>query len=199
MPPDVARCRPRGLEKVCSLAQLLLDPHYRTLEGLAVLVEKDWLSFGHKFAERTAAHSSTSPPKNNAERSPIFVQWLECVAHVIRQAPRCFEFTEAFLVFVADALHSGLFGNFLGNSDYERKMKLNVKGRTVSVWSHVLQQARSSQPDRFRNPLFRPYEGAIWPSVTLRDFGLWRRYYLRHSPSSHPSPLSEESWVDDLI
>lgn len=32
--------------QICSISQILMDPYYRTIEGLEVLLEKDWVSFG---------------------------------------------------------------------------------------------------------------------------------------------------------
>lgn len=44
--------------QLSALAQICLDPYFRTLEGFIVLVEKDWLSFGHQFRYRTGFLSS---------------------------------------------------------------------------------------------------------------------------------------------
>lgn len=39
--------------QLSALSQLCLDPYYRTIDGFIILVEKDWLSFGHMFRHRS--------------------------------------------------------------------------------------------------------------------------------------------------
>uniref|UniRef100_A0A8C7VME0 phosphatidylinositol-3,5-bisphosphate 3-phosphatase n=1 Tax=Oncorhynchus mykiss TaxID=8022 RepID=A0A8C7VME0_ONCMY len=81
--------------QIAALSKLLLDPYYRTIEGFQVLVETEWLDFGHKFADR-CGHGENSEDLN--ERCPVFLQWLDCVHQLQRQFPCSFEFNEAFLV-----------------------------------------------------------------------------------------------------
>ncbi|XP_027367606.1 phosphatidylinositol-3-phosphatase myotubularin-1-like isoform X3 [Abrus precatorius] len=43
--------------QLVSLANLLLDPYYRTFTGFQALIEKDWLAFGHPFSDRVGMPS----------------------------------------------------------------------------------------------------------------------------------------------
>uniref|UniRef100_A0A667ZRL9 phosphatidylinositol-3,5-bisphosphate 3-phosphatase n=1 Tax=Myripristis murdjan TaxID=586833 RepID=A0A667ZRL9_9TELE len=117
--------------QIAALSKLLLDPYYRTIEGFQVLVEAEWLDFGHKFADR-CGHGENSEDLN--ERCPVFLQWLDCVHQLQRQFPCSFEFNEAFLVKLVQHTYSCLFGTFLCNSGKEREDR-HVQERTCSVWS----------------------------------------------------------------
>ena len=64
-------------------------------QGFQVLIEREWLQFGHKFADRCGNGLHT---EDLNERCPVFLQWLECVYQLIVQFPCLFEFNEAFLV-----------------------------------------------------------------------------------------------------
>ncbi|KAG2365707.1 phosphatases II [Suillus spraguei] len=137
--------------QLSALAQLCLDPHYRTIRGFQILVEKDWVSFGHKFLDRCGHLSSdkffTSLPETGGtssgadaaqaflvsvqnrftsqshlkETSPCFHQFLECVRQLQRQYPSRFEFNERFLRQLLYHLYSCQFGNFLYNCERERR------------------------------------------------------------------------------
>ena len=65
--------------QIVSLTEMLLDPYYRTMVGFHVLVEKDWLDFGHQFSTR-CGHNGLNT--NDDQRSPIFVLFLDCVYQV---------------------------------------------------------------------------------------------------------------------
>ena len=103
---------------------------------MQVLIEKEWLSFGHKFGGRVG-HGDDK--HNDEQRSPVFLQWIDCVwqvgklhynnslyhhvllLQVAQQFPNAFEFNEYFLTTILDHLYSCLFGTFLYNCDKERK------------------------------------------------------------------------------
>lgn len=65
-------------------------------QGFRTLVEREWLSFGHKFADR-GGHQPGSIPDMN-ERCPVFLQWLDVVHQLVRQFPCSFEFSMPYLV-----------------------------------------------------------------------------------------------------
>jgi hypothetical protein len=126
--------------QVVSLAQFLLDPYYRTIEGFQVLVEKDWNSFGHQFAHRCHGGGSGSgggglhkegsgggggkEGGGGDEAGPVFVQWLDCVWQVLQQFPTSVEFSADLLLLLADASYSRWWSNFRDSSDAERATSL---------------------------------------------------------------------------
>ena len=105
--------------QLVSLSQILIDPYFRTLEGFIVLIEKDWLSFGHQFKYRTGLYNKADIYEDQS--SPIFLQFLDCMYQIMVQYPYDFEINTTLLLFLSEHLYSGLFGTFLFNSD---KVKL---------------------------------------------------------------------------
>uniref|UniRef100_A0A9J7YZY4 phosphatidylinositol-3,5-bisphosphate 3-phosphatase n=1 Tax=Cyprinus carpio carpio TaxID=630221 RepID=A0A9J7YZY4_CYPCA len=177
--------------QLTSLAMLMLDAHYRSLRGFQVLLEKEWLSFGHRFASRVGHGDGNHA---NSERSPLFVQFIDCVWQMTRQFPSAFEFNELFLITVLDHLYSCLFGTFLYNSEQERVSK-EVYSRTVSLWSYV-----NSQLEEFTNPLYVNYEHhVLYPVASLRHLELWVSYYVRWNPRMRPQVPVHQSLKELLV
>ena len=47
-----------------------------TMRGFGILIQKEWLAFGHKFEERIGHGQSD----DSAQQAPIFVQFIGIVA-----------------------------------------------------------------------------------------------------------------------
>ncbi|XP_074650541.1 phosphatidylinositol-3,5-bisphosphate 3-phosphatase MTMR2-like isoform X2 [Tubulanus polymorphus] len=160
--------------QLASLAMIMMDPYYRKIKGFEVLIEKEWLSTGHKYSTRLV-HGEDN--HNSADRSPMFVQWIDCIWQISQQFPGAFEFNEHFLITILDHLYSCLFGTFLFNSEMLRT-KEEVKTRTVSLWSYI-----NSDIERYVNPLYRQSgKHVIVPVASLSRIQFWSNYYVRWNP-----------------
>lgn len=105
---------------------LMLDKYYRTIKGFEVLIEKEWLSFGHRFETVSSTYYLSciclnlglfllcflkrlghgSDNHSDHDRSPIFLQFIDCVWQIMEQNENFFEFTEKFLLEIAQQMYT---------------------------------------------------------------------------------------------
>ncbi|RWS30586.1 myotubularin-related protein 2-like protein [Leptotrombidium deliense] len=133
---------------------IMLDSHYRIIKGFEVLIEKEWISFGHKFVTRVG-HGDDKHP--DADRSPVFLQFIDYVWQMAKQFPYAFEFNENFLITILDHL-------------YSRFNKEEAKNKTISLWSYT-----NTHVDEFLNPLYsvRTQQHVLLPAASLIRLSLW--------------------------
>ncbi|CAJ0876746.1 464_t:CDS:10 [Entrophospora sp. SA101] len=143
--------------QLVSLAQIMLDPYYRTLKGFRVLIEKEWMAFGHQFRAR-----GELPTK------------LSC-----KQFPTLFEFNDFLLLCLARAsAGNSPYGDFLCNSEFEREI-IRLRERTRSIWSwvHEHRQCCFKFDHAWKKEVLRPETGA-------RVITLWSDYYFPKDDNS---------------
>ncbi len=91
---------------VSSLAQIMIDPYYRTISGFHKLVLKEWVYFGHNFVRYLDL-------KGDDSFCPAFILFLDCVNQLALQNEISFEFNSDYLLEIAKRLFSNLYFEFL--------------------------------------------------------------------------------------
>ncbi|XP_015599450.1 myotubularin-related protein 6 isoform X2 [Cephus cinctus] len=176
--------------QVCSLAALMLDPFYRTIQGFQALIEKDWLSFGHKFSDRCGFIGS-----DGKELSPIFTQFIDATYQLLKQSPTSFQFNELFLLTLHDHVHSCQYGTFVGNCEKDRQI-LRLSEKTYSLWGYIANHA-----NEYLNPLYsfskNNLESArvLQPKLSAQSIVFWSGLYCRFENGIHP----RETFDDHLL
>uniref|UniRef100_A0A671RR09 Myotubularin-related protein 5-like n=1 Tax=Sinocyclocheilus anshuiensis TaxID=1608454 RepID=A0A671RR09_9TELE len=172
--------------QVVSLVQLLSDPYYRTIDGFRLLVEKEWLSFGHRFSHRGAQTLASQ----SSGFTPVFLQFLDCVHQVCVLVAGC----PIYLKFLAYHYVSNRFRTFLLDSDYER-IELGVlyeeKGERKnpqvckSVWDYI--DRLNKKTPIFYNYMFSPEEEEVLkPYSFISNLKVWD-FYTEEMLSEGPS------------
>lgn len=157
--------------QLTSLSMLMMDKYYRTIRGFEVLIEKEWLSFGHRFGIRMG-HGSDK--HSDQDRSPIFLQFVDCVWQMLQQNGKVFEFNDKLLLAIVQNMYSNQFGTFLYNNEFERESH-SVRSKTVSLWSYI-----NSNINEFKNNSYVEYDGVVEFSTTYASLQLWTAYYFQY-------------------
>jgi len=194
--------------QLSSIVQLLQDSYYRTIEGFSVLVEREWLSLGHRFTRR-----NNHTIDDQTGFAPVFLQFLDAVHQIHAQYPHDFEFNEFYLEFLAFHYVSNRFRTFLLDSEFERvqfgltpdtsRFAFNMKSSANSYFQHYSPTQSGShitciweyiQKVHFNSPKFYNfyYTGSdsqvnkvLKPSSDIWKMKLWR-YYVKESLCTGP-------------
>lgn len=183
--------------QLSSVAMILLDPYYRSLKGFICLLEKEWLGYGHKFADRCGHNAQAT---GESETSPVFLQFVDCVWQIMQQFPSEFEFTPQLLITILDHCNISQFGTFLCNSVRERE-EAELPSTTISLWSFVY-----DNKSLFCSPYYVGYQDAafrtaigedchvcfIKPNTSFKALRVWTDYYLRYDRTYPKSSLLGE-------
>eukprot|EP01114_Cavostelium_apophysatum_P001924 TRINITY_DN11689_c0_g1_i1.p1 TRINITY_DN11689_c0_g1~~TRINITY_DN11689_c0_g1_i1.p1 ORF type:complete len:869 (+),score=234.42 TRINITY_DN11689_c0_g1_i1:97-2703(+) len=160
--------------ELVSLAEIMLDPYYRTMRGFQVLPAKEWCSFGHPFADRILRKS---------DYCPIFFEFMDLVWQLWHQFRDCFEFNEHYLITILEYAQYGLFNNFSVNCEKELDA---IRDKTTSMWSYL-----KETKGQFLNPFYQANKSnfMITPDTSSKAVVFWSDYYTEQNSKAKRKPI----------
>jgi len=175
--------------QVAALAELLLDPFYRTKVGFSTLIEKDFLAFGHPFHTRCGhgegkgerggvAAGQVGGGGDEGQLAPIFIQFLDCCFQLVNQYPDYFEFTTEYLLVLSEHVYSCRFGTLLCDTERERELIAGIRQRTHCLWEYLDSRGDLTNPGHYKEAgvLMMPL-----PTL-LRSVTLWVDRHCIYAP-----------------
>ena len=160
--------------QVSALTQIIIDPFYRTIHGFVILIEKDWISFGHPFTKRCAHIRG-----DFKDYSPIFLQFLDAVWQLTQQYPTLFEFGESLLILFAKEVYRCKYGTFIYESEKQR-IELSLPFRTQSLWGYL-----HTHIEIYRNPVFDHFRSSsgelLRVHIDQSRLKIWIQLYCQFS------------------
>uniref|UniRef100_A0A9J7YMR2 Myotubularin-related protein 12 n=1 Tax=Cyprinus carpio carpio TaxID=630221 RepID=A0A9J7YMR2_CYPCA len=196
---------------ISSLAQIMLDPYYRTLMGFQSLVQKEWVAGCHAFLDRC----NHLHQKDKEYHSPVFLLFLECVWQLVHQHSPAFQFSETYLTVLSDSVHVPVFSTFLFNSSHHREsvmkhqrnlslpstafktppkkgffkdetdsLKKMLRVKRLSRWRGSPDAPAATTREFFESWQHRPldYHGLLLPCLDGPAVHIWMQRYLRWIP-----------------
>ena len=195
--------------QLASIAQMLLDPYYRTIDGFFQLVSKEWIYFGHMFEERVG-----NP--NHKDFSPVFLQFLDATFQVVQQFPASFEFNTNILTILSQAAYSGYFTSFRCKCERDRTLMMNSAAAVEdldisdmdysSVFTYISLLIRTeSTSGSIINPFYQPPLAAyrnlqyLKPRTAVADLQVWKEGLAGYNQGLAPfSPSVQECMTSQL-
>lgn len=167
--------------QLVSLAQIVLDPHYRTIGGLMALVQREWIAAGHQFDLRLARRAPVNALLGGGvggafskmldrltpggggrgedaltgpqeEFCPVFPQFLDCLLQLMRVSPGAFEYNVQLVREMGREVYIGETGTFAGNCEHDR-----LPGRWQCYWKH-LEERLEDPSSGLRHPAYKREE-----------------------------------------
>jgi len=134
------------------------------------------------------------------QKSPIFIQFIDCVQQILYQYPYAFEFNKQFL---SDILYHGYscqFGSFLSNNCQDQ-LEFKIRDKTVSLWSYL-----NSRKDKYQNIYYQPLselmkkkKKAIWRDSDPETLKRLLEETLEHNKPKDNTPLKLDSFDLDGV